>query len=232
VLQTSPDPILGAHAFDLGADDLMTEGFDPSELALRVKALLQRKRKAEHLRATVRSGLQEATIDPLTGLHNRRYAMPHLEQTVRHARQTGSPFAVMAADLDHFKQVNDLYGHASGDAVLVEVAKRLRRSLRGTDMVARIGGEEFLIVMPGTSLAEARNTALRVCGEISATPFEVPGSTSPIPVTISIGMILAGADECARLSYPGVTLLDRADRALYAAKGRGRNQVTLGRPAA
>lgn len=237
VLQTSPDPTLGAQALDLGADDLMSEGFDAAELALRFRALLRSKRMQAQLRASVRTGLQAAVFDSLTGLHNRRYAMPHLKHLADHATSTGRPFAVLAADLDHFKQVNDFYGHASGDAVLVEVAERLRACLRRTDMISRIGGEEFLVVMPATTLNEARRAAMRICDAISSRRFEVPGSADPIAVTISIGMAFADPTKKAARALDqeaetGESLLNRADKALYAAKGQGRNQVTLGRPAA
>lgn len=234
VLQTKQDAGLGAHALDLGADDLMTNGFDAAELSLRIKAVMRRKRMGEQLRANVRTGLQAAVFDPLTGLYNRRYAMPHLERIYEHARTTERSFAVMVADLDHFKRINDIYGHASGDAVLVEVGHRLRASLRSTDMVARIGGEEFLVILPGTDLAEAQRAALRICSNISATPFVVPGSAVPIEVTISVGMALSGGHAPAEkpTGENGLALLEEADCALYAAKGHGRNQVKLGRPAA
>ncbi len=234
VVQTQADAALGANALDLGADDLMTEGFEANELALRCRAVIRRKRMGEQLRATVRTGLKAAVFDPLTGLYNRRYAMPHLGRSAAHARTTGRRFAVMAADLDHFKQINDAYGHAAGDAVLVEVAERLRRALRSTDMVARIGGEEFMVIMPGTDMAEAQRVALRICGDISSTPFTVPGNASPIDVTISIGMAVGG-DELLSIEDAdevGHAVLAEADRALYAAKGRGRNQVKFSRPAA
>ena len=234
VLQTRPDAGLGAHALDLGADDLMTDGFDAAELALRVKSVMRRKRMGEQLRASVRTGLQAAVFDPLTGLYNRRYAMPHLERIAQHACKTERSFAVMVADLDHFKRINDVYGHASGDAVLVEVGTRLRRVLRNTDMVARIGGEEFMVIMPGTDLPEAQKAAVRICSDISAKPFVVPGSATPITVTISVGMAIGGGDRLAnnRKNDDGHTLLEEADRALFTAKGRGRNQVNLARPAA
>ena len=234
VLQTTPNPALATNALDLGADDLMTDGFEPAELALRLKALSRRKRMGEQMRATVRTGLKAAVVDPLTGLHNRRYAMPHLTRIAEHARSTGRPFAVMVADLDHFKRINDLYGHASGDSVLAEVAQRLRSSMRAVDMVARIGGEEFMIVMPGTTLADARLAAIRICNDISQHPFDIPGSNEPIAVTISIGMAIGGVltGEDQPLLDDGETLLDHADKALYSAKMRGRNQVTLSRPAA
>lgn len=235
VIQCTPDAALAANALDLGADDLMTDGFDAAELALRLKALLRRKRMDAQLRASVRTGLKAAVYDPLTGLYNRRYAMPHLSRIAEHGRSSERPFAVMLADLDHFKRINDLYGHASGDAVLVEVAKRLQRAVRASDMVARIGGEEFMLVMAGTTLGEARTVALRICDMISSLPFDIPGSSTPIPVTISIGMALGGLDDRDETDAirVGEALLEQADKALYAAKVKGRNQVKLGnRPAA
>lgn len=233
VLQTAPDPALAAQALDLGADDLMTEGFDACELTLRLKSLRRRVQMDANLRATYRSGLKEAIHDPLTGLHNRRYAMPHLSRISSHAIATGKPYAVMVADLDHFKQINDVYGHASGDAVLIEVAQRLRGALRSADMVARIGGEEFLIAMPGTTPQDARATAVRICNDIGRAPFNVPGHNTPVHVTVSIGMAIGGdPSELNHKDGVGAMLLDQADKALYSAKMRGRNRVTLSRPAA
>lgn len=236
VLQARRDSALAARALDMGADDLVTEGFEARELSLRLEALVRRSRRAERLRSTVRTGLQAAVFDPLTGLHNRRYAMPHLDRIAAQAERTGRCFAVLAADLDHFKEVNDRYGHASGDAVLVEVAQRLRACLGARDMAARIGGEEFLVVMPGTTQAKARAAAQRICETISRGDFEIPGSPRPISVTISIGMAVSGPPEGPPprrgTRKVGAALLARADRALYAAKGGGRNQVTLSRPAA
>lgn len=232
VVQSRPEPALAADALDMGADDLMPYGFEAAELAIRLNVLLRRKRMADNLRAAVQSGLKEAVRDPLTGLHNRRYAMPQLDHIDRSSQRTGQPFALMVADLDHFKQVNDRYGHASGDAVLCEVARRLGNVLRSTDLLARIGGEEFLIAMPATDLARSKQIATRICAAISDAPFPVPGSAQPIEVTISIGMIMAGAQEDAACKRTGAALLERADQALYAAKGHGRNRVTLGRPAA
>lgn len=235
VVQSEPDPGLGAYALDLGADDLMTDGFEPIELSLRAKALLRRKRVADKLRATVRTGLKAAVCDPLTGLNNRRYAMPHLARVAEHAAATGRSFAVMVADLDHFKRINDVYGHASGDAVLVEAARRLRENMRGVDLVARIGGEELLIVMPGTPLAEARVAASRLCRRIADEGFAVPGSESLIHVTVSIGLTMGGQRDLKGRNTCDMDpnrLLDAADKDLYEAKLQGRNQVNLNRPAA
>ncbi|SFE45551.1 response regulator receiver modulated diguanylate cyclase [Sulfitobacter brevis] len=234
VLQTKTDPALAANALDLGADDLMTDGFAPAELALRLKAMLRRKRMGEQLRATVRTGLRAAISDPLTGLHNRRYAMPHLARIAEHAQTTGRPYAVMVADLDHFKRINDDYGHAAGDAVLIEVAARLRGALRAVDMVARIGGEEFMIVMPGTTPKTAQTIAIRLCNSIGHDAFKLPGRIGAINVTVSIGMAISHQLTTARHAHDlsGVTLLAEADKALYSAKVHGRNRVTFGRPAA
>lgn len=234
VVQADPDPRLGAQLLDMGANDLMAFDRDPAELALRLDTLMARKRMSDALRDTVRSGIEAAVIDPLTGLHNRRYAMPHLARIADRAQQSGKPFAVMVADMDHFKQINDTHGHAAGDAVLVETARRLRENLRAVDLVARIGGEEFLIVLPGAGLANARKAAQRLCRMIRETPFEVPGQDRPVTATISIGLTVCdratNGPDAPRLDAEA--LLDRADRALYEAKAEGRDRVTLLRSAA
>ncbi len=173
-------------------------------------------------------------FDPLTGLHNRRYAMPHLARVTEQAVPGNRPFAVMLADMDHFKRINDVYGHASGDAVLVETARRLRAGLRSVDMIARLGGEEFLVVMPATGPVEARAAATRLCHQIGSRPFDIPGAINPVEVTVSIGLALGGLAPQGEDVRPETAddMIDRADKALYAAKTHGRNQVTLSRPAA
>lgn len=236
-----------ADALDLGANDLMPARYDPAELALRITTQIRRKHVADRLRDTVRDGLQAAVIDPLTGLYNRRYALPHLARVADNAIATEKPFSVMVADIDFFKCINDRFGHPAGDVVLTEVASRLRQNLRAIDLVARIGGEEFLIVMPATGLEEARAAARRLCREIEEVPFAVQpeantfGQTSlipPIDVTISIGVAI-GMDPETSSSVPAenpadmvTRLLELADQALYAAKNKGRNCVRLSRPAA
>ena len=234
MLQLDSDPVYGAQALDMGANDLMSVGFHGPELALRLSALLQRKRMNDDLRATVRNGLEAAVSDPLTGLYNRRYAMPHLARVSERAFQTNKPFAVMIADLDHFKRINDLYGHAAGDAVLIEAAERLRENLRGIDTVARIGGEEFLIILPGANLINAQKAALRLCDVIGGPTFKLPDITDEISVTVSIGMTVCDPNKLPEnADIPTAqALIDRADKALYAAKSEGRNRVTMGRPAA
>ncbi|MCX7889102.1 MAG: diguanylate cyclase [Rhodobacteraceae bacterium] len=218
-----------AVALDLGASDVIEAGADPREVALRVSALIRRKHLADVLRASVEDGLRLAVTDPLTGLHNRRYAMPHLAQMAARAHAEGRQIAVMLLDLDRFKQVNDTFGHAAGDAVLVEVAARLRQNLRPADLLARFGGEEFLVALPDTTLADASRAAERLRHVVEARPVRLVSGTN-VRVTLSVGLAIGAAaggkaDEV-------TALLDRADRALLAAKAEGRNQVTVSRSAA
>jgi two-component system cell cycle response regulator len=232
VIQNSPNPARATSALDMGADDVMIAGFNAAEVALRLQALLRRKKQVAHMLDGVRSGLREVMHDPLTGLYNRRYATPYLNHLIEQSNTTRSPFAVILADMDFFKRVNDVYGHTSGDAVLVETARRLRAAVRPDDMVARIGGEEFLIVMPATDVATAQTTANRLCDAVSCQQFVIPGATKPISITISLGLTSgASALQCGRRAFETVDeLVDRADKALYGAKLRGRNRVGLQQP--
>ncbi|SFU14572.1 diguanylate cyclase [Sedimentitalea nanhaiensis] len=223
-------PHLAADALDRGAHDVLQCGFCPQELSLRLTSQLRRKASSDRLRASVRDGLRAAVRDPMTGLYNRRYALPHLAAIAGKAAETGSSFAVMLADLDHFKQINDAYGHQAGDAVLIETARRLKSQLRPIDMIARVGGEEFLIVMPNTDQAAATVTADRLCRQINALPFQCPGTSQPVHVTTSIGVVVgppAGSDPRLTPDQFATALIGQADRALYGAKGSGRNRVSL-----
>ena len=233
----------GATALDLGADDVAPLDIAAEEIALRINRLLLRKRKGDRLRSTVRAGLQAAVTDPLTGLFNRRYALPHLTRIAERATRVGRPFAVMVADLDHFKQINDRFGHAAGDAVLTEVARRLRENLRPVDLLARIGGEEFLVALPDASSHCARVTGQRLCAAVADSPFHIPGQAQSVQITVSIGVTLAppsiaedaleaGGPSFQHGAFQPERLLRRADAALYEAKAQGRNQVELSRPAA
>jgi len=220
-----------AIAFDLGANDQVDSTINPPELALRLRTLLRRKREEDQLRASVHDGLRLAMIDPLTGLHNRRYAVAQLGAIAERAMVNGTDYAVMVADLDRFKAVNDQWGHAAGDAVLIEVAARLSGNLRASDLIARIGGEEFLIALPDTPLVEARLVAERLCRAVEELPV-VLSNGARVTVTISIGLAIS-TEVVPDLSPDRVTqLVDRADRALLASKSSGRNMVTISRTAA
>lgn len=220
MVMSQPDRRMMVDALDLGAHDVMTEGFDPEEMALRISALAQQKALSDRLRANVKQGLQAAITDPLTGLFNRRYAFPHLERLSGQSRDQCRNFAVMLADLDHFKKINDRHGHAFGDAILKETARRLRENLRAVDLLARIGGEEFLIVLPDVTQQHADETAARLCGLMRDTPFGC--NAKNVSVTMSVGVTLGGAGTPNKSVE---TLLEEADRALYGAKKHGRDQV-------
>lgn len=223
-------PDLIEMGLDLGAQDIVPADVDPVELGLRVRNLLVRKRKSDSIRASVKDGLRLAVTDPLTGLHNRRFGLAQLDRLLDAANQSGKQIAVMVIDLDRFKSVNDGFGHAAGDIVLVEVARRLSGSLRKDDLLARIGGEEFLAVLPDTDLAEGKLLAARLCKAIHSSPFVVPGATN-VSVSVSIGLTVNATNSGTGRERMSV-LVDRADRALLVAKSAGRNRVTIGQTAA
>jgi two-component system cell cycle response regulator len=206
------------RALDLGVNDYIIRPIDENELRARVRTQLRRRRYQEQLRNVVSSAMELAITDPLTGLYNRRYLDAHLRSTVARAKATGKPVCVLVFDIDHFKTVNDTYGHDAGDDVLREFSDRLRRGVRGIDLVSRYGGEEFLLVMPETDGAFAATVAERLRCDVEAVPFETRAST--FPVTVSIGLA-----EWQGPSDSAESLIKRADQALYAAKRAGRNRV-------
>ncbi|MFC0410606.1 PleD family two-component system response regulator [Roseomonas elaeocarpi] len=204
------------RGFDLGANDHALRPLDPNELRARARNQLRRKLYQDRLREELQRSLEEAVTDGLTGLRNRRYADRHLEMLLQNGDIT-----VLLLDIDHFKQVNDTHGHACGDAVLKEVAQRLRNGVRTADVVARYGGEEFLVIMPDRVLPDLRTVAERLRQVVCDRPVWLP--TGPVSVTISIGGARSGQDRSAE------NLVRRADEALYEAKRAGRNRFAAGR---
>jgi two-component system, cell cycle response regulator len=209
-----------AKGLDLGANDYLVRPIDRNELLARVRTQIRRKRLAEQLRANYRRSLSLALTDDLTGLYNRRYVFAHLNELLDRRSEGGNETAVMLFDIDHFKQVNDRYGHPAGDDVLRELAERAVRQVRSVDLVGRLGGEEFVVVMPETSLAGAVVVAERFRVAVAEEPFIPQGQTERLPVTVSVGIAVTGEG-----SDTIDTLLKRADDALYAAKHAGRNRV-------
>ena len=210
-----------AAALDLGADDVLVGALDPEELSLRLPRQITRKRNHDRQRANLRNGAKAALIDPLTGLLNRRYALPHVARLLERAKDRHRGFAVLLADLDRFKEVNDRFGHAAGDVVLRDVARRMGSVLRPGDLLARIGGEEFLVTLPDTSADTAHAIAQRLRAAVAAGGVCLPGTCEHPQVTLSIGVALSGTGAALGVE----ALLDRADRALYAAKDAGRDRV-------
>jgi len=207
-------------ALEIGVNDVLPRPIDPQELAARVKTQIRRKRYTDYLRENLDQSLELAVTDQLTGLHNRRYMETQLDALVRRAILGGSaPVALMVIDIDHFKKINDSFGHGVGDEVLREFAVRLASNVRAIDLPVRFGGEEFLVVMPETELIDAHRIAERIRLHVAGSPFRVLGGEELLTVTISIGVAASViADDQAKL-------IKRADEAMYEAKAHGRNQV-------
>jgi two-component system cell cycle response regulator len=207
------------RGLDMGVNDYVIRPIERHELLARVKTQIKRKRHSDYLRTRLEESVELAITDPLTGLHNRRYMEGHLKTLVKDALQTGRSLSILVADIDHFKQVNDTYGHDCGDAVLREFAARMRRNTRGIDLACRLGGEEFVIIMPDTDMGRAYQVGERLRACIAAETFPL-GPDRRIRVTASVGLAtLEQVDDTPE------TLFKRADNALYAAKRRGRNRV-------
>ncbi|MCI4645637.1 MAG: PleD family two-component system response regulator [Hyphomonadaceae bacterium] len=210
---------IAARALAYGASDVIQMPIEPQELLARVRTQTRRTRYIEIMRKRVDRGLELSVIDQLTGLYNRRYMMNQLHQLMKRALIGGKPLSVIALDIDHFKHVNDTYGHAAGDAVLQEIAERLQANVRPVDMVCRPGGEEFVAILPDTEGDRAAAAAERVRRAVAGAVFTLPNGEA-IDVTLSAGVaILAGMDDTPS------ALLSRGDKALYLAKNQGRNRV-------
>ena len=166
--------------------------------------------------------LDQSTKDPLTGLGNRGATLAELQSRFELSRRHGRPISVVMCDLDNFKQINDQHGHGAGDIVLAGFGERVRQNLRGTDLAGRIGGEEFLLVLPETEVEGAQLLAERLRTSLSDTPHLLP--KGPIQVTCSLGVA-----QWIQEDRDAGALLGRADEALYAAKHQGRNKVVVAR---
>lgn len=218
-------------ALDLGADDLLVAPLDAEETALRLRLLIERKRRTDALRGMVERGLNLAAIDPLTGLLNRRSAVPQLLRIASEAQRRGTSFAVMLLDLDRFKAVNDTFGHGVGDTVLKVIAARLRSLIGADDVLARYGGEEFLVALAQSDPDVARDTAERLCRVIEETPVTGSGIPVPLRVTMSVGLAVSRGSDAQQVDVIE-RMIERADRALLDAKSLGRNTVTVSQSAA
>jgi two-component system cell cycle response regulator len=209
-----------AKGLDLGANDYLIRPVDRNELLARARTQIRRKRLQDRLLQNYHRSLSLALTDELTGLYNRRYVFAHLEEVAARITGGGADTAVMMFDIDHFKAVNDQHGHPAGDDVLRQLAARALRGVRSVDLVARLGGEEFLVVMPETNLSAAIVVAERLRQAVAKEPFLLHSTGEQVPVTISVGVAVA-ADTGDTVEG----LLKRADEALYVAKNHGRNRV-------
>jgi len=195
-------------ALEIGVNDLLARPVDPGELSARVRTQIRRKRYTDYLRNNLDQSLELAVTDQLTGLHNRRYMASQLKALVERAAKGGEPVSLLALDIDHFKKINDGFGHDVGDEVLCEFAVRLASNVRAIDIPVRHGGEEFLVVMPDTRIEDAHRIAERIRLHVAGSPFRVRGGQEALDVTISIGVATTLAGET---KVDG--LLKRADSA-------------------
>ena len=230
MLTGSGDAATKVKGFALGASDCIVKPCDPAELCARVRNYLRLKTlrdeleaKNEELEAKNEELGALAITDGLTQVHNRRYFMARAEEELHRAQRYGRAFSLLLLDVDHFKRVNDTFGHQVGDDVLVAVARKLEASLRSSDVLARYGGEEFVVCLPETNIDRAREVAERLRAAVEAEVVPALGRS----VTVSIG---GAALTPGMSSIP--SLLKLAAAALYSAKGEGRNRVEVGAPIA
>jgi two-component system cell cycle response regulator len=207
-------------ALEIGLNDILPKPVDPLELSARVRTQIKRKRYTDFLRTNLDHSLEMAVTDQLTGLHNRRYMSGQLQALVARAAMGGEPVAALLIDIDHFKKINDNFGHDVGDEVLREFALRVASNVRAIDLPCRYGGEEFVVIMPDTTVEAAARVAERIRMHVAGSPFRVGNGEDLLTVTISVGVAAtSGPDETPQ------SLLKRADEGVYEAKASGRNKV-------
>jgi diguanylate cyclase (GGDEF)-like protein len=219
--ESKEDVVAGLES---GADDYLTKPFDPEELKARLRTGLRILNLEDRLVEAREQMRFQATHDGLTALWNRGMIIDLLGRELARSVREHFSTAILMCDLDHFKNVNDTYGHLVGDDVLRETAKRLLASVRSYDFVGRYGGEEFLVVLNNCNPSHALSRAEEIRKAIAQRP--VPSSSGPIPVTMSLGLLMN--QEWGR--KPVEELLHEADAALYAAKAAGRNCVRIASP--
>jgi two-component system, cell cycle response regulator len=219
--ESKQDIVKGLEA---GADDYLTKPYDDDELKARLRAGERILQLEDHLVEARESMRFQATHDPLTSLWNRGVIEELLSREIQRSRREQSCTVVMLCDVDHFKSVNDTYGHGTGDDVLRELARRLQHAVRSYDMVGRYGGEEFLVILNKCDPATASTRAEHIRKVVADKPFQT--RTQPLDITISLGLTLSTDFEDRGLDE----ILGGADAALYLAKSEGRNCVRRGHP--
>ncbi len=208
------------RGLDIGSNDYLIRPIDRNELLPRVRTQIKRKRYSDNLRTLLQMSVEMAVVDPLTGLNNRRYLENHLKSLLSNAAGRGHPLSLMILDIDHFKAINDTYGHDIGDEVLKAFAQRVKKTIRTGDLLCRLGGEEFIVVLPDTNIEVAELIAERVRSAVAQLAFAIERGDRTVPVTVSIGIADRGRDV-----EPG-SVFKRADVALYRSKHDGRNRVS------
>lgn len=205
------------EGMEAGADDYIIKPFDQNEMRVRIRAGQRILQLQSELLATQKDLLRLSRVDPLTGVLNRRAILSQIEVELSRAQRENQKVSIAMLDIDHFKKVNDTYGHMAGDVVLRECVKRINAVARTYDSLGRFGGEEFLIVIPGPDEEEVFSICERIRLAVNATDIPIDGSS--VRVTVSQGMVVW--DGNAHID----DLIVVADQALYLAKKNGRNRV-------
>ena len=200
------------QGLESGADDYITKPFETAELLARLRNALAHKSHHDAL-AT------QALTDPLTGLTNRRGLEQQLDQLLAHSERAAETLSLLLFDVDHFKTINDTYGHQTGDVVLVALAQRAREATRAQDVLGRFGGEEFLGILPSAGRDAALTAAERLRAHVAEAPVATPSGAVSVTISVGVGTTVPGKE----VTRGG--LLAAADRAMYVAKHRGRNCV-------
>jgi len=209
-----------AKGLDLGMNDYIVKPIDQNELMARVRTQIRRRRYQDRLKVNYERNLSLALTDDLTKLYNRRYLEGHLASVMRRKQEDEAKASLLMLDLDHFKEVNDTHGHNVGDEVLKAVAARISNSVRNFDLVARLGGEEFVVLMPETAQETATMVAERLRARISSETFAIENGPT-LEISASIGVTEIVPDDTPREA------LHRADVAMYEAKHAGRDRVEV-----
>ncbi len=223
ILHADPDILEHIRdALGCGADDIVGTDISNPELTHRIQIHQDHLRTNAILRESSIIGLNAAVTDPLTGLYNRRYAQSHINLLLEDARSNGGSVTALMVDIDHFKFINDAHGHFVGDQVICSVARTLKSAIRASDLVARFGGEEFVVILPNISPKDANTLAQRLRRKVS----EITTDATPIAITIRIGISRFDTAELFESDLENYDqLLKEADQALYHAKRAGRNCV-------
>jgi diguanylate cyclase (GGDEF)-like protein len=229
ILSVKSDIDSKVEGLRVGADDFIAKPFAEAEIVARCAAMLRIKSLQDQLRSTRRSLEEQSVTDGLTGLKNRRFFDERLPEEFRRAQRYSDPVSLMMIDLDHFKLVNDRYGHQMGDVVLRDAATVIRASVRDPDICARYGGEEFAVILPKTHLGGALTVAERVWRGLKDKVYrqEVPAvgqaAVAEVRVTASLGLAFFPSKDILSAEL----LVKFADEALYQAKRAGRNNICL-----
>jgi len=208
------------EALNLGADDYITKPFHPTEVRARLNAARRVVEMQQQLVDMARQLEELSGRDDLTGIFNRRHFGATLDRAFEHSHRYRRPLSVAIIDVDHFKNINDSFGHQAGDAVLAEVAKRFSQSVRSSDYLARYGGEEFVVLLPETQLEDAMSFSEKLRAAIASAPVPIAEGCA-LPVTVSVGTACLAHTQ---FNCPS-EMIGAADQALYRAKRKGRNRV-------